>query len=441
MTAAPGSLPWLVRHELRLYLRSAVWKSSSLTALILAQILLHLVAVGAAFAVRADLDLLLSSPLPPFSIFGVRLATVALTVTLEVAFLVWPFANVFLLFGLFSWSKLYLLLPAFGMLTTAVGVVLALALFRLLGPRTTRVFGQVFAALIGLVIFLSSQLPNLLQSGSRAQSRHQNGFQSLLHADAGRLGAALVPARLVLAGFGPTMVFALISAGLLLVTVHVSSERFLRAATIIGSMGATRGAALSVAPLRFRRSLHAVMILKELRLIRRDPLLVTQLLQQSIYVLPTGAFLWRYSVRDSGQLPWAWLVLIFLSGTLASALAWITIAAEDAPELMATAPRTRATLVRVKIEAALAPLTLLWIAPLVMLARSHPWFALWVAACAFGSSLSTAVLQVRRPAAKRDSLRSRDQGAPGRGLLEVGVMLSWMLLCGLLAWVGTRLSG
>jgi len=88
---------------------------------------------------RADLDLLLSSPLLPTSIIGVRVGTVALTVTLEVAMLVWPFVNVFVLFGLFGWSKLYLLLPALAMLTTSLGVVLALTLFRLLGPRTTRV--------------------------------------------------------------------------------------------------------------------------------------------------------------------------------------------------------------------------------------------------------------------------------------------------------------
>ena len=103
---------------------------------------------------RADLDLLLSSPVAPKSIIGVRVFTVALTVTLEVGMLAWPFANMFMLFGMLAWSKLYVLLPALGMLATTLGVVLALTLFRLLGPRTTRLVGQVLAALVGIGIFL-----------------------------------------------------------------------------------------------------------------------------------------------------------------------------------------------------------------------------------------------------------------------------------------------
>ncbi len=53
MTLAPGSMPWLMRHELRLYLRSGVVKGTSVTLLIILEVLLHLVAVGAAIGVRA----------------------------------------------------------------------------------------------------------------------------------------------------------------------------------------------------------------------------------------------------------------------------------------------------------------------------------------------------------------------------------------------------
>src|ERR1700735_3163974 len=210
MTLTPGWSPGLMRHELRLYTRSGVVKATSLTFLIIVEILLHLAAAAVAFVMRAasaaggpsmpamlplllitgglafcfifmlsralngivqvlytraDLDLLLSSPLAPNSIIGVRVGTVALTVTLEVAMLAWPFANVFVLFGRYSWSKLYLLIPAIGMLATSLGVVLALTLFRLLGPRTTRLVGQVLAALIGMGIFLLRQLPNLMRHG------------------------------------------------------------------------------------------------------------------------------------------------------------------------------------------------------------------------------------------------------------------------------------
>jgi ABC-2 type transport system permease protein len=481
VTLTPGSLPWLMRHELRLYTRSRAVKASSLTFLIIAETLLHLAAAVVAFALRAasayrgssvpaalplllitgglavcfilmvsrslngivqvlytraDLDLLLSSPLAPKSIIGVRVGAVALTVTLEVAMLAWPFANVFVLFGQYSWSKLYLLIPAIGMLTTSLGVVLALTLFRLLGPKKTRMVGQALAALIGLGIFLLSQLPNLMGHGPQRGPGNYSGFATLLGADAGHLGALLIPARLVLAGYWPTVLFTLTSAALLLFTVRVLSGRFLRAATAIGSMGTARGTRVSARPLRFRGSLRAVLIVKELRLIRRDPLLLMQLLQQSIYLLPMCLLLWRQRLGGSGQVPWLWLGLILVSGTLATALAWITIAAEDAPELLTAAPLTRAMVVRAKIEAALLPLAPLWLLPLLALGRTHLWFAVSLALCAFGCSVSTAVLQVHRPPGKRDSFKSRAKGAPGKGFVEMGVILSWILICALLTWIG-----
>ena len=481
MRLAPGSIPWLMRHELRLYTRSGLLKGSSFTFLIITEILLHLVAVGVAFAVRAasgaashgmpaamplllvtgglafafifmlsrslngivqvlytraDLDLLLSSPIAPDSIIGVRVATVALTVTLELALLAWPFANVFVLFGMFSWAKLYLLLPAIGMLATSLGVALALTLFRLLGPRKTRIVGQILAALIGMAIFLLTQLPNLMRHGPQRGPSPYGGFAVLLRADPGHLGAILLPARLVLAGYWPSLLFTLICALVLLLTVRVLSGRFMRAASAVGSLGAARGKPVSTRPLHFRSSLRAVLIVKELRLIRRDPLLLMQLLQQSIYLVPMCLLLWRQSRGGPGGVPWLWLGLILVSGTLATALAWITIAAEDAPELLTAAPLTRALVVRTKIEAALLPLIPLWLAPLLVLGRAQLWFAVSLALCAFGCSVSTALLQVYRPPARRDSFRTRARGAPGKGFLEMGVILCWIVVCGVLTGIG-----
>jgi ABC-2 type transport system permease protein len=481
---APGSIPWLMRHELRLYLRSGVLKGSSFTFLIIAEILLHLIAVpialgmraasahggpgmpaalplllvtgGLAFAfifmlsrglngivqvlyTRADLDLLLSSPIAPDSIIGARMGTVALTVTLEVALLAWPFADVFVLFGMFRWAKLYLLLPAIGMLSTSLGVVLALTLFRLLGPRKTRMVGQILAALIGMAIFLLTQLPNLMRHGPQRGPGNYGGFAVLLRADPGHLGAILLPARLVLAGYWPTVLFALICALLLLFTVRVMSGRFMRAATAVGSMGSARGRRPSARPLHFRRSGRWVLIVKELRLIRRDPLLIMQLLQQSIYLVPLCFVLWRQSA-GRGTVPWLWILVILMSGTLATGLAWITIAAEDAPELLKAAPLTRAMAVRAKMEAALLPLIPIWLLPLLVLWRTQLWFAISLSLCAFGCSVTTALLQSYKPAARRDSFRTRGKGAPGRAFLEMGVVLVWMLICALLTWIGLTLQ-
>jgi ABC-2 type transport system permease protein len=482
----PGSMPWLMRHELRLYARSGALKSTSLIFLIIVEILLHVLAAVIALAVRAasahagpglpgalplllttaglafcfifmlsrslngivqvlytrgDLDLLLSSPLAPKSVIGVRVFTVALTVTLEVAMLAWPFANMFVLFGMSAWSKLYVLLPAFGMLATSLGVMLALTLFRLLGPRTTRLVGQVLAALIGMAIFLLSQLPNLLRNGPKHGPTYGNGFAALLNADTSHFGAILAPARLVLAGYVPTLLFALISGAVLVLTVQVLSGHFLRAAAAIGSIGSGRATRTAGRPLRFRGSLRIVLILKELRLIRRDPLLVMQLLQQSIYLVPMCFVLWRQTAGRTGGVPWFWLALVFMCGTLATALAWITVAAEDAPELLRAAPPPRAMVVRAKIEAALLPLAPLWILPLLIIGSRQVWFAVCLGVCAFGCSVSNALLQVYRLPGKRDSFKTRGRGSPGKAFIEMASILAWILLCALMTWAGVLIRG
>ena len=160
-----------------------------------------------------------------------------------------------------------------------------------------------------------------------------------------------------------------------------------------------------------------MLIVKELRLIRRDPLLLMQLLQQSIYLVPLCLLLWRQPRGGPGAVPWLWLGIILLSGTLATALAWITIAAEDAPELLTAAPLTRALVVRTKIEAALLPLAPLWLAPLLVLGRTHLWFAVSLTLCAFGCSVSTALLDRHLDAALNTLLeeKQRDLQPPPSG--------------------------
>jgi ABC-2 type transport system permease protein len=232
------------------------------------------------------------------------------------------------------------------------------------------------------------------------------------------------------------LLLALISGVLLLLTVQVLSGQFLRAATVVGSMGGTRTRRTSGRPLSFRGSLRIVLIVKELRLIRRDPLLLMQLLQQSIYLLPTGFVLWRQTLNHPGGIPWLWLAIIFMCGTLATSLAWITVAAEDAPELLQSAPPTRATIVRAKIEAALLPLAPLWLLPLLFIGRTQLWFAVSLGVCAFGCSVTTALLQVYKPPGRRDSFKTRGRGSAAKAFLEMGSILAWILVCALLTGIG-----
>jgi ABC-2 type transport system permease protein len=116
-----------------------------------------------------------------------------------------------------------------------------------------------------------------------------------------------------------------------------------------------------------------------------------------------------------------------VAAAVAGPLAWLTITAEDAPDLLASAPVSRAALLRAKVEAAMLPVLPLCALPLLFLMRSHPWFAFSASLCATGAALSAALINMGNPVAKRrDSFRQRHKGNGGRGFLEVLSMLVWI---------------
>jgi ABC-2 type transport system permease protein len=388
---------------------------------------------------RGDLDLLLSSPVDRRAIIGVRLGSLALAVALEVALLIFPFANVFVLFGHFAWFKAYLLVPGMAMLASSIGIWVTLLSFRTIGPRRTRVVVQVFAVLVGMAMMLAFYLPQMLQHGRRAGpfdgtiamlARSPGGFRYLL----------ATPAHWILQGFQPTLLFLAAATGLAALTVYLAGEPIVRSLTAITGGVTRRRRASGTGTVQFHRSFRVMVVLKELKLIARDPFLIAQILRQSLLVLPMAFVLWRN--RSPGGLPLPWLAVIWLAAGLAGPLSWLTILAEDAPDLLAVAPVTRATLVRAKLEAAMLPTLPVCALPLFALLPTRPWFAVCVSASAFGAALSNALINMRNPVAqRRDSFKTRHRGSGGSGLLELFSMMGWVLLCVALAWGGDRLLG
>ncbi|MGA3156540.1 MAG: hypothetical protein ABSE43_03095 [Steroidobacteraceae bacterium] len=470
MSLRAGSIGWLMRHEGRLYWRELNKSLSSASGTIALLVLLHIVAIPLAIALRhgpgmqlltmavtlslagscvlflmisralitsvqalyarGDMDLLLSSPLAPRSIITVRATFIAAAVTLEFGALIWPFANVFILFGMFGWLKAYVLLPAMGLLATSVSLVLALVLFYLFGARRTRVIAQVLSALVVVAFMLLMQLPNILaRSGGTARAM---GAGMPIHAPS-LDSAVLAPARAVMSGFVPTLALVAACSILFAFTTARLANQFIRASVASAGLSVGKRAREPSAALSFHGSARWVLIQKELRLIGRDPWLLTQLLQQSIFLLPMCVVLWRQSSRG---LPILWGALILLAGFTASALSWLTVAAEDVPELIAAAPMAGRAIIRVKLEAALLPILPLVLLPLLALWRSHLWFGFSIAICALGSALSCALLNVRdsTPGKRRD-FRARNKGNIGRGMLELAAICVWVAVCAVMVWV------
>jgi ABC-2 type transport system permease protein len=459
-----------MRHEFRLYWRGFSKDTATKISVLVLLIFLHLLAIPAALMVRhtpplqqgtaalaltigagfvlllmisrgliiavqalyarGDMDLLLSAPLSPRTIIAARAAFIAASVTMEFALLIWPFANVFVLFGLFVWLRAYVLLPAFGMLATSISLLLALALFHLFGARRTRVIAQVTSALIAVSFMLLLQLPNLMRPVGRG---HAAVVSARIVGTGLRDSALLVPAAAILDGVFFTLALAAACAALFAATVRGLGGAFIRASIAAASISVGRHTRRSNSALRFHGSSRLIFILKELRLIARDPWLLTQLFQQGIYLLPLGVVLWR---QGGAGLPLAWGLVILLSGTTAAALAWLTVSAEDVPELMAAAPISQDQIVRVKLEAALLPILPLILLPMIVLWRSHAWFGFSLAICSLGSALTCALLNVSgySPSKRRD-FRMRNKGSPGRGIAELLVVSGWGAICTFMVWI------
>lgn len=483
-SAAPGYLRLLLGNELRLYLRSGSVKGIGLVFLIVGQIVLHLAALIIALAMqspqsrfgapgsglvmlasglfamlllmvsrslggavqslytRGDLDLLLASPVDRRAIIGVRMGALALTVMLEVALLVWPFANVFVLFGMLEWARAYLLIPAVAMLATSIGLGITLLSFRTIGPKRTRIVVQVLAVVIGMGMMLAIYLPSMLRGG-QGRGPVTDGLDMLSQQGGAWSQWLMAPAQWIAQGYAPTIAFFIAAALLFVLTLHLVGDRIVDTLTAIaggGSRGARRAGAAGGGELRMGGGFRSIVIFKELKLIVRDPFLIAQILQQSLMALPMAFVLWRSG--GAGGMPLQWLAVIVLAAGLAGPLSWLTVLAEDAPDLLASAPVSRAGLVRAKIEAALLPVLPICMLPLFFLLTTMPWYAVCTSLCALGAALSAALINMRNPVARRrDTFRTRHKGNAGRGLLEVLSMALWALLCVALVIGGRMLAG
>jgi len=203
MTLQPASWPWLLRHELRLVWRNVggarksvlivlggtLWLAYHAVVWMLLRFVGNIASLppvtylvgGAilwlvftlmvsqaimlsvsAFFDRGDLDLVLSSPLPPRNVFIVRGLGVAVASVTLYAVLLTPFAHAGLVTGKLVLLAVYPALAALALLAAAIGMGLTIALVRALGARRARTVAQLLGALVGAAFFLALQLNNIV---------------------------------------------------------------------------------------------------------------------------------------------------------------------------------------------------------------------------------------------------------------------------------------
>jgi len=236
-----------------------------------------------AFYGRADLDLILSSPVAAWRLFAVRIGAIAVSVAVMSLALAAPFINVLSWVGGLRWLAAYGVIAALAMVAVAVAVMLTVGLFRTIGPKRTRLCAQIIAAVIGASFAIGAQFGAILSYGtpsrvallqSEALTRYAPDSASILWWPARAVSGDLVVLAIV---FG-------LSAAMLAATICIFAPRFgqLALATAGVSQNPTRQGPRSC---RFRRTWPTrALRRKEWTLLRRDPWLISQTLMQLLYL-------------------------------------------------------------------------------------------------------------------------------------------------------------
>ncbi len=181
----------------------------------------------------------------------------------------------------------------------------------------------------------------------------------------------------------------------------------------------------------FRTGLRSALIRKELLLLARDPLLLSRVLLPVLYLIPAVLVSFRRGPLAGMAAAIGAGLLTFIAGEIAGNLAWLTICAEDAPDLLRCAPVTTSLVRRSKLAAAIIPLGLLVI-PIGLLARLHVWAAVAAALGVAVATFSNAAIQLwyQKPM-PRSAFRRRPPGAMLPTLGGLLVALGWGVVAGI----------
>jgi ABC-2 type transport system permease protein len=364
-------------------------------------------AVTRAFYGRGDLDLILSAPVAAWRLFAVRIAAIAVTVAATALPLAAPFIDILTWFGGLHWLAAYGVIVALAMVAVAIAVMLAVGLFRTIGPRRTRLWAQIVAAAVGASFAIGVQLAAILSYGT--PSRFAFLQMEAVTRYAPDSGSALWwPAHAILGDLRSLAVLLGIGAIMLAITIGVFAPRFgplaLATAGVRQSPARPGRRSSGFRPTSPTRTLRG----KEWTLLQRDPWLMSQSLMQLLYLLPP-AFLLLHSFHEgSGASALLVPILIMAAGQLAGGLAWLAISGEDAPDLIASAPVTNAGVLRAKTEAVAGVLAVVFGPFVVSLAVVAPVSALATALGVAAAAASATSIQFWfRAQAKRSHFRRR----------------------------------
>lgn len=383
------------------------------------------------FYARADLDLIMSSPVRLTNVFSVRIAAIALSVTAMALLFAAPFVDVLVIGGGARWLAAFGVVIAVGLSAAAVAIAVTLTLFRLIGPRRTRLVAQILAAVVGAGFVIALQVAAILSYGTLSRF-------AVLTSDAAASfapdGDSLLwwPARAAL-GDGEALLL-LLAGGLVMLgaVMAIFSPRFADTAIRVSAGGASAQTGRHADPFR-NRSRQQALRRKEFVLLKRDPWLMSQSLMQLLYLVPPALLLWRSFSDNSAAILLITPVMVMAAGQLAGGLAWLTISGEDAADLVATAPLPPASVIRAKVEVVLIAIAAIFAPLTAALALASPMQAAVTALGIIVATVSATAIQLWfRVQARRSQFRRRQTSSRIATFAEAFSSIGWAATAALL---------
>jgi ABC-2 type transport system permease protein len=394
---------------------------------------------------RGDMDLLLSSPLSSSTIFTIRLTGIAVSIAAIYLVFLTPVAHVGLLMGQPQWLGIYPAVVGMAVCASSIAMLMTLALVKWIGVRRTRTVAQILGALVGASVFLGFQLFN--NAGSRIRDTLMKMVTPLFQQGGILDEQSLIwlPAHALLGSLSGGVAFIAIALGLFAFTSRLSHRFFVlgvqQASGVIASgvISSTRKKDRAKKPAstahRFRDGVVPNVLVKEWRLIARDPQLISQVLMQLLYMVPLAFVVFK----NAGWMTGTAAAITYFSASLTGALIWITVSAEDAPDLLRASPAKSATIRVAKMLAAMIPVALL-VSPLLLWMLWHQLGLGILSVVTCGGAMVTVVLiyQWHSKPGTRSQFSSRGTGVVKANLMAALTNLAWAIVA-LLGWTSMTL--
>jgi ABC-2 type transport system permease protein len=394
---------------------------------------------------KGDLDLLLSSPIPPHRFVAARLISSAWR-----GFCIYAgFATIF--FGASivmispMFASIYVVVAGFAILDAALTYMIARQALLWFGLRNGRRAIITLGAVGVLVGLFGYQMVS--SSGSlgqlAAKEDDPNASLVLLHDWVVALTSNLSwLGGTILGDWLGALVFPVAGAVLSAAVLHFAGKRYDQdVAFLNGQNDHAPHKARKAHARQFRRPALVMVFHKEWLSLTRDPLFVSQLIVPLFTMVPFLGFVWNAMANPEEQSEMAPVmgavfaaITVFNVTMLTSSLAWLTASVEEARDLLQASPLDPKIILQGKVLAASGPAIIELFLVAALVAWAWPVAALTILVMGTATCAGACVIEFSRP---RPTKRPKMTQRPDRSLVAVlfglGLGILWACAAGLAA--------